>query len=519
MCYIKAIGGGILLQYHIPIKKLIGLNYDWLFNTGMKYNLLETAKNAKKSNVIALKLVIDMLIDNRSAALVLRKFSKDHKQSTFLAIRKAFERISKETGYNWEAHWDYSDSSQNMYYLNRFTKQRINFGSFDRYDSITGLETNSTNLYNQTIWWEEPLQKDNDSNKTFMDAQEIISSFYAIENTFFRGILPNNGKRRIYMTYNDWEPDAAFRQEFIIPFVNKNEDKLLKYGAQLYINPHAFEGQGIAIFFATAGVNEFTDDEKRATYRHLKATNYELYKVIVGGLGANFSGNAYGSENLGKVKKLDDHKQIKSGIFLFGIDYSSVKDKTVVTFVILTKDGWHVQIVDFWCYVPKTAKVKLTDTEQIDNIISWIYEKCSKFKNYNDSGMRAIISVDSRDAVVISALNERLSINPHMKHYINSVIPAQKHGIAGNAARIQAVRYLMSMSRISIYDHAFHFYLNEWKNRNLNKKGIPIDGNDDASQSFEYSITNFFNKIFTNEEIANFINYRNAIKETLNEQF
>ncbi len=77
------------------------------------------------------------------------------------------------------------------------------------------------------------------------------------------------------------------------------------------------------------------------------------------------------------------------------------------------------------------------------------------------------------------------------------VMPASKFGIAGKNTRVYAVRMLMGMKRIYCTSNVYDYYMSEWKSRVFMKNGQIKDGKDDASQSFEYAISNHFGSIFT----------------------
>lgn len=487
--------------YKIDRKQLAGNNYDWLFKINVGYYIMLTAKGAKKSRATAIKIVTDMLLDKRMSGIILRKYAKDHADTTFSAIQKTFEIIKSKTGYDYEKDWDLKCSNQEIRVYNHKTKQMIRFASFDRYDSIAGFETKTHNGYFGFIWWEEPVQK-NDKNLNDFSEDQLITDFWSIQNTIMRGILPSGAKRNIYLTFNDWNPDGQINQEFIFPYISKNDKKLFEKGAQLFHHPTAF-GNGMIIFFATALVNEFVDEDTKTLWKHLQKTNPEIFNVIIGGAGANFSGDAYGSENLKKVKQIKNIDEIIPGILTIGIDYSSKRDKTVLTLTIISPDGWNIQIIDYWCYDHKNAKVKLSDVEQVELMFIWLIKKIEFFKSIGKTTniARATAFVDSKETVIRSMLNKKREINSWSHHLINNFVKAKKFGIAGNIIRVKAVRLLMASDRISLTEKAYSFFMNEWAVRKLDKHGKPFDGNDDASQSFEYSITNYFDTIFTREQM------------------
>lgn len=501
------------LIYKIDLNEWVGKNYDEFFKFKCKYKIYETAKDAKKSTVFARTLILKLLQDPRLCAMILRKYMKDHKETTFEDIKGAFNAFEKKYGYNWKSEWTYSNSNNGVYFKNIKTGQKINFASFDKYDSITGAslgaDDSDNKLYWGVLWLEEPVQK-NDTDNSEVTDEELISNFNAIESTLFRGILPPKAMREVWMSYNDWRPDSQFKEHFISRFVKKNEDNLIRDGKQYYYDPEAFGGAGGLWVFGGAGLNEFRDDSSRKFFKQLKEVDTDLFKVIVLGCGASFEGSAYG-ENLRKISKIRNYStDIERGHLFIGIDYSSKRDATVASAVLVSEDFWKIQIIDKWSYKDKDAGIgeRLTDPEQISHLWNFIENTCKKFKNYMLNS-KVHVYVDSKDTVVRSYLYEAWK-QSDLKSFIEPVKPASKFGIAGKIVRVFAVRMLMGMNRIAVVDKHFDFYMNEWKKRVLKKNGDVKDGNDDASQSFEYAISNIFKYIFTNEQIHILESLKNA---------
>ena len=84
----------------LNISDYITKNYDELFLFKAYYYIYETAKNAKKSSVFARKIIIRLLTDTRSCVLVLRKYAKDHKDTTLKSLINAFDDLEARTGYD-----------------------------------------------------------------------------------------------------------------------------------------------------------------------------------------------------------------------------------------------------------------------------------------------------------------------------------------------------------------------------------------------------------------------------------
>ena len=297
----------------LNISDYITKNYDELFLFKAYYYIYETAKNAKKSSVFARKIIIRLLTDTRSCVLVLRKYAKDHKDTTLKSLINAFDDLEAKTGYDWKKYWNIS-AGKDIYFWNTQTKQRIYFGSFDRYDSIAGLEPEGLKNYFSIIWLEEPIQQTKKEGDNLTD-DELLIRFESIKNTCFRGLLPEGGIREILISYNDWDPFNKFKEQYITPYFQKDENRLLKYGKQFLYNPNAFNGLGLLYVCSGAGVNEFTSAETEIEYLNLKQIDFNKFKCIVGGCGMSYDESAYG-ENLKLVSVINENNFSKGYLVL-----------------------------------------------------------------------------------------------------------------------------------------------------------------------------------------------------------
>ena len=219
--------------------------------------------------------------------------------------------------------------------------------------------------------------------------------------------------------------------------------------------------------------------------------------------------SAYG-ENLKLVKKINGDN-FEPGYLVFGIDYSSKRDKTVIKAVILSKNFFKIQIIDQWEYDDKRVDNdhKLTDPQQVQHLWRFIERTIEKNKN-NMIAAQIKIWIDSRDTVVRSYLTECWKKSIY-KEMITQPLPASKFGIAGNKIRVAAVRALMGMNRIFVAPHIYKKCLSEWNSRIILKNGNLKDGNDDGSQAFEYSISSLFNKIFSPTQQKHLLQMKSAI--------
>ncbi len=491
----------------INISEYVTKNYAELFVFDSYYCIYETAKNAKKSSVFARKVVITLLSDKRACVLVLRKYSKDNRETTLKAIIKAFDDLEKRIGYDWKKYWQINQGKE-IYFINLETKQRVYFGSFDRYDSIAGLEPPSIDHYFSLIWLEEPIQQTKKEGDNISD-DELIMRFESIKSTCFRGRLPKGGRRQILISYNDWDPLSKFKETYISPYVSKDEQRLLKRGKQFLYNPDAFGGLGLLYVCSGAGVNEFTDKETEIEYENLKRIDYSKFKCIVGGCGMYYEDSAYG-ENLKLVQKINSENQ-ERGYLIFGIDYSSKRDKTVIKAVIISEDYFKIQIIDQWEYEDKRAKEneKLNDPQQVNKIWNFIENVIVKNKNWL-LPKSVKIYIDSKDTVIRSYLTEYWK-KSYYQPMIECPKAASKFGIAGNKIRVAAVRALMGMKRIYVAPHIYNNCISEWNSRVLLKNGNPKDGNDDGSQAFEYAISSLFSLIFTPTQQKYLLQMKNEI--------
>lgn len=500
------------MNKQLSIQDYVTKNYAELFLFKAFYKIYETAKSAKKSSVFARSIIIRLLSDKRACVLVLRKYAKDHRDTTLKALIKAFDDLEARTGYDWKKYWTIN-AGKDIYFANNETKQRIYFGSFDRYDSLAGLEPEGLKNYFSIIWLEEPIQQTKKEGDNLTD-DELILRFESIKNTCFRGITPIGGIREILISYNDWDPFSKFKETYITPYVQKDEKRLLEVGKQFLYDPNAFNGLGLLYVCSGAGVNEFTDEQTKIEYKNLKQIDYNKFKCVVGGCGMYYDESAYG-ENLKLIQKINANN-FEPGYLVFGIDYSSKRDKTVIKAVILSTNFHKIQIIDQWEYDDKRVDNdhKLTDPQQVEQLWKFIEKTIEKNKN----GLVAAqikIWIDSRDTVVRGYLTECWKKSIY-KDMITHPLPASKFGIAGNKIRVAAVRALMGMKRIYVAPHIYKKCLSEWNARIILKNGNLKDGNDDGSQAFEYSISSLFNKIFTPTQQKHLLQMKNVIFNEVN---
>ncbi len=476
----------------LKLSEYFGKNFDEYVTLKKNVSVMKTGKSAKKSSTIARAIVLRIITDQHFNAIVLRKQLLDHEKSTFPAIVKAFNKFQRLTGYDWRNDWLVSKGAKNPNITNIKTGQVIRFVSFDRPESLAGLELEEEQFYYGTLWFEEPMQivDRNVSGISSAEKQKREEeSFEIITSSGFRGDLPHPGAHReIVFSFNDWsDGDYWIINKYVSTFLQEDAEILEMKGKMLVYDPYYKNGLGILVMVGTGGINEFNDEQYIKFIQEIKRNNPEFYKAIWLGTSAMVTGNAYSKVNIAKINREIDTTKVQE--WLIGIDYSSSKDYIVVLLIGYNDDDKSVQVVDGWRY--HRGKVKPPNIPMPEpKLIKFIWNKIMHWRelyNFNESDKMVEIHVDPRDATVRAYLQDHWAKAPGSARIdIMQPSPAAKFKSASSWIRVMATRYMMGSGKISIAKK-LEWLLDEFKIRTVRKDGSIVDGKDDGPQAFEYS--------------------------------
>ncbi len=481
----------------LKLSEYYGKNYDEFLTLLKGTTVMKTGKSGKKSSTIARNIVFRLITDGTFCAIVLRKVNLDHEKSTIPAITKAFNKYQSLTGYDWRRDWVVNKGAKNPHIINIRTNQIIRFVSFDRPESMAGLELEELYLHYQMIWFEEPMQisdKDTSSNKSNAEKQlKEERDFDIIVSSAFRGNPPPHVHREIVFSFNDWsDGDYWIIDKYVKPFINEVPDILDKKGKQVHYDPEFENGKGILVLVASGGINEFNDEDYINFIKSIKKNDPEFYKAIWLGTAAQIIGNAYAKANLNKVILKDGHERVTD--WLIGIDYSSTKDFIAIV-LSGTNDNQEFIVVDGWGYHRGKAKNPLSEPE----LIKFLWEKIEFWsKKYNfasTSEFKASVRVDARDSVVRSYLEEHYhEATANYRTDIDIPMPAKKFKSSSNWIRVMATRYIMGAGKFWLSPKLKQLW-QELINRRITKDGGITDGNDDFAQAMEYCFSHILDVI------------------------
>lgn len=471
----------------LKLSEYYGHNYDEFIILKKYITAMKTGKSGKKSSTIARKIVLRAVMDQRFCAVVARKVGLDHEKSTIPAIVKAFNKLQKLTGYEWTKFWTVNKGAKNPNIINNVTGQIIRFVSFDRPESMAGLELDKLDLLYQFIWFEEPMQI-SDKNDNFKDTaarqKKEEQEFDIIVSSAFRGILPDGAHREIVFSFNDWsDGDYWIINKYVKPFINENVEILDKKGKQIHYDPSYMDGKGILVMVGSGGLNEFNDIDYIKFAKQIKQDDYEFYKAIWLGAAAQIIGNAYSDANIRKInleKKVDRVEE-----WLIGIDYSSTKDY-IAMYLCGTNENQELHVIDGFRYHRGKVKNPMPEPTLIQHM--WeIVEKWHKEYEFSVSDVKVELRIDSRDTTMRSYLQKHWRDSKRVYQYdIMEPAPAAKFKSAASFVRVMALRYIMGAGKLFI-NPALTSLINNIKTRTIFKDGSIKDGGDDDIQAVEYS--------------------------------
>lgn len=498
----------------LSLREYFGKNYDEFVTLKKYISVMKTGKSGKKSSTIARMIVLRAVTDQRFCAVVLRKVGLDHEKTTIPAIVKAFNKLQKLTGYDWTKYWTVNKGAKNPNIINNFTGQIIRFVSFDRPESIAGLELDRLELMYMFIWFEEPMQI-SDTNDNFKDTYDKEKKeereFEIIISSAFRGELPEKAHREICFSFNDWSNgDYWIINKYVKPFINEDNKILDTKGKQVHYDPSYQDGKGIYVMVGSGGINEFNDSDYIKQIEDIKMNDPEFYKAIWLGTSAQVIGNAYSSANLSKIhfEKRPDRVQE----WFIGIDYSSTKDFTAV-YLCGTNSDKEFHVIDGFDYHRGKAKNPVAEPVLIKYIWQKIETWCNEY-DFSSSDDYAEVRVDSRDATVRSYLQKHWAeAKPRFQYEIGEPAAAAKFRSASSFVRIMAHRYLMGAGKFFI-NPELKEYINELKQRKILKDGSIKDGGDDRCQAVEYSTSHNLENMLPSVVYDNILNsYAGIVRE------
>lgn len=470
----------------LKLSEYYGHNYDEYVGAKFYIACMKTGKSGKKSSTIARKIVMRAIASQRFCAVVARKVGLDHEKSTIPAIVKAFNKVQALTGYEWRKYWTVNKGAKNPNIINEVTGQIIRFVSFDRPESMAGLELDDEQLDYEYIWFEEPMQV-SDKKENFKDTatrqKREEQEFDIIVSSAFRGKLPEGGHREIAFSFNDWsDGDYWIINKYVKPYINEDVEILDKKGKQLHYDPNFMDGKGILVMVASGGINEWNDEDYIKFATEIKHNDYEFYKAIWLGAAAQIVGNAYSAANIKMINLEKKPEAVEE--WLIGIDYSSTKDY-IAMYLEGTNANQELHVIDCFRYHRGKEKDPMPEPVLIKHMWQKI-EKWHKEYEFSTSHLRVEVRIDSRDSTMRSYLQKHWGeANKVFRFDIEEPAAAAKFRSASSFVRVMALRYIMGDGKLFINPELTSL-IDNIKARTIFKDGSIKDGGDDDVQAVEY---------------------------------
>lgn len=232
------------------VKSIIGSGYDEFWDCKDRYRVVKGGRGSKKSTTTALWFIENIMEYRQANAVVVRKTSNTHKDSTFAQLKWAATQLGVYD------KWKFIENPMEATYIP--TGQKILFRGFDDVLKLTSLTVQTGVLC--WAWMEEAYEIDDE--KSFDTFDEGI-----------RGQMPTGLWKQITITYNPWVNKHWTKSRFWGPVCPKNTFRLT----------------------TTHKCNEFMDEADHQKIEDLAVTNPARYKVV--GLGEyGMPGGAYFDE-------------------------------------------------------------------------------------------------------------------------------------------------------------------------------------------------------------------------------
>jgi phage terminase large subunit len=217
----------------VELNKVVGKGYKDYWKTRKRYRIVKGGRGSKKSTTAALNFICNIMKYRGANLLVIRKYFKDHKDSTYAQLKWAINRLGVAGLFECKL------SPLEIIYIP--TGQKILFRGMDDPQSLTSITVEKGVLC--WVWFEEFFQisSEEDFNKVDMS---------------IRGEMPEGLFKQITGTFNPWNEKHWIKKRF---FDNPDDNT----------------------FTLTTDYtcNEFLDDADLKLFEDMRTKNPRRYKV------------------------------------------------------------------------------------------------------------------------------------------------------------------------------------------------------------------------------------------------
>jgi phage terminase large subunit len=220
-------------EIRINLQEKIGKGFAEFWHTKKRYRINVGGRASKKSTNTAIWFIVHLMKIPNSNLLVIRKFFKDHKDSTYAQLAWACNYLGVAM------LWDFKLSPLEIIY--RVTGQKILFRGLDDPQSITSITVE--NGFICWCWFEEFFQITNEADFDMIDGS-------------IRGAMPEPLFKQITGTLNPWNERHWIKKRF---FDNQDDDTFTLTTTYLQ--------------------NEFLDENDIKMFENMKERNPRRYNV------------------------------------------------------------------------------------------------------------------------------------------------------------------------------------------------------------------------------------------------
>lgn len=175
----------------ISLKEVVGNGYGRFWHWRGRYRVAKGGRASKKSTTTALWLICKIMEYPLANALVIRRYFKDHRDSTFAQLKWAAHRLKV-------SHlWEFKVSPLEARFIP--TGQKILFRGLDDPSKITSITVEQGFLC--WTWWEEAYQVENEHHFDMVDGS-------------IRGEMPEGYFKQHTLTFNPWSERTWLKRRF-----------------------------------------------------------------------------------------------------------------------------------------------------------------------------------------------------------------------------------------------------------------------------------------------------------------
>lgn len=282
----------------VSLKQTVGKGYNEYWRFKGRYRVLKGGRASKKSVTTALWFITNMMKYPKANTLVLRRYFKDHKDSTYAQLEWAIHRLGVED------EWICKQSPLEMIY--KKTGQKILFRGLDKPQSVTSITVKKGFLC--WAWFEEAYQILNED-----DFDKVDMSIRGDTGDMFK---------QLTLTFNPWNEKHWLKQRF--------------FDAK---NPNTFA------MTTNYTCNEFLGDDDRKLFDWMKKNSPRRYSIE----GMGEWGIAEGAifDNW-RVEEFDWHDiaKRKKVVSCFGLDFGYTVDPTAFWASIVDPEAKEIYVFD-----------------------------------------------------------------------------------------------------------------------------------------------------------------------------